>query len=78
MASLATLLRDPVMRDSLPVGLGIRRAEVPPGPLTVAAQTLTDGWQIVLGSGLLILGLGLARSRPGRRAAIPDSVPVAT
>ncbi len=77
MESLANLLRDPAMRDALPVGLGIRRTETPPGPLTVAAQILTDAWQIVLGSGVLILGIGVARQHSQRREILLDAVPTA-
>ncbi len=64
---LAELLRDPVIQDILPTGIGVRRVLVPPGPLTTASRVLTDGWVLVLGAGFLIFILTERMYRKSRR-----------
>ena len=46
---LAELLRDPLIQNALPTGLGIRRVAVAPGPLSTASRAMIDGWGLLLG-----------------------------
>jgi len=52
---LADVLRDPLIRETLPMGLGVRRTPTPPGPLSTTAQALAGGWELPIGTGVLIL-----------------------
>lgn len=51
---LAELLRDPVVQDILPTGIGVRRVPAAPGPLTAAGRIVADAWGLAIGAGLLI------------------------
>jgi hypothetical protein len=64
---LAELLRDPVIQNALPTGLGIRRPPVPPGLLSAASQTAIDRSGLFLGCGLFILLLCAIRGWVGDR-----------
>jgi hypothetical protein len=72
---LAGLLRDPLIQNALPTGLGIRRVPAPPGPLSALSRLMIDGWGLVLGSGAMLLLLATIREWIGlRRAATPKSM----
>jgi hypothetical protein len=73
---LADLLRDPVIQNALPTGLGIRRVSVPPGPLTTASHLATDGWALLLGSGAMILLFTAAREWLARRRTTVPIPPI--
>ena len=74
---LADLLRDPVIQAILPTGLGVRRVLVPPGPLSTASQALAGGWELPLGSGVLILLLVSISDALARRRATAAAHPSA-
>ncbi len=77
---LAELLRDPVIQNALPTGLGIRRVPAPAGPLSVSARLASDGWEFFLLSGVAILFLVPTREwlahrrRNARRGTAPAGV----
>ena len=78
-AILADLLRDPLIRDTLPAGLGLRRTPAPPGPLSTTAQTLAGGWELPIGAGLLIILLvaisdALTARRAGQALALDVAI----
>lgn len=70
---LADLLRDPLIQNALPTGLGVRRAPAPDGPLTAASRVIFDAWGLLLGSGAAILlhsSIHQLRSRRRSRSAV--------
>lgn len=71
---LAELLRDPVIQNVLPTGLGVRRTSPPAGPLTEASRFATDAWGFLLGGGVLILFLTITREWLSRRGGASHSI----
>jgi len=67
---LAGLLRDPVIQDILPTGIGVRRAVVPTGPLSAASRALADAWALVLATGGLVWILASASRFSMRRRSL--------
>jgi hypothetical protein len=67
---LAGLLRDPVIQDILPTGIGVRRVLVPTGPLSAASRALADAWALVLATGGLVWILAIASRFSARRRSL--------
>jgi hypothetical protein len=67
---LAELLRDPVIQEILPTGIGVRRVPVPTGPLSAASRALADVWALVLAAGGLVWILAIASGFSGWRRSL--------
>lgn len=74
---LAELLRDPLIQNALPVGIGVRRNLAPPGLLTSTSRFFLDGWIFFVGSGAAALFfLTLRQTLRSRRISEPAVVRV--